>query len=79
MWPTCDSSVTRRDVSQNAQNTTLYTNCIPNPIPNNAAPAPAYTHIYLYELCLEKNILLFMGRFDEKANDKLLPDFVSLS
>ena len=46
MWPTCGSSVMRRDISKkNAQNTTLDSNANTNANPN---PNP-------YELCPEKN------------------------
>ena len=46
VWPTCGSSVTRRDTSKNAQNPTLDTNSNPNLDHDpNPDPAPTSTHI----------------------------------
>ena len=41
-WPTCGSSVTRRDISKNAQNSTEDTNSNPNPYPD---PDSVPTHV----------------------------------
>ena len=50
MWPTCGSSVMRKDTSKNVQNTTFDTN--PNPAPTHCQLCPRKIRRFLF--CLKK-------------------------
>ena len=76
VWPTCGSSVMKRDTSTNAQDTALDTNPNPNPDPN---PNP---NPYSYELCLDNTRRFFSRKFGRphyKLSDIIFPEFHTLS
>ena len=67
MWPTCGSSVMRKDIAKNAQNTALDTNSTPN-----LDPAPNHINF------VSKKSFFFVektGHHTKKSYSRTFPDF----
>ena len=74
VWPTCGSRVTRRDILNNAQTSTLDTN--PNPSPNPDPDRPQSTHINF--VSQKSGVFLLKKMLDDTNSNVLRSNIFSL-